>query len=139
MLSCRSHVDPLPLTLSDETCFYNKVQVFNRDTSCQVIRLFADERRKEWEERGVKRASKQAAAGGEVTEQLPFPGLHVLDALAATGLRSVRYLKEIPGVSHVTINDLDPAATEQAAQNIARNGVDLSRATIETGDATMLM
>jgi tRNA (guanine26-N2/guanine27-N2)-dimethyltransferase len=104
-----------------------------------VIRLFADERRKEWDVRGAKRASKQAAAGEAVTNQLPFPGVNVLDALAATGLRSVRYLKEIPGVNHVTINDLDPAATDQAAQNVVRNGVDPTRVTIETGDATMLM
>ena len=33
-------------------------------------------------------------------------GIHILDALAATGLRSVRYLKEIPNVRCVTINDL---------------------------------
>ncbi len=28
---------------------------------------------------------------------LTYKGIRILDALAATGLRSVRYLKEIPG------------------------------------------
>lgn len=38
--------------------------------------------------------------------KLQAQGIHILDALAATGLRSVRYLKEIPHVRCVTINDL---------------------------------
>ena len=66
-------------------------------------------------------------------------GIHILDALAATGLRSVRYLKEIPNVRHVTINDLVPEAVEVARQNCARNGIDLSRVSIEEGDACVLM
>lgn len=37
---------------------------------------------------------------------LQAQGIHILDALAATGLRSIRYLKEIPHVRCVTINDL---------------------------------
>jgi len=72
----------------------------------------------------------------------PYPppeGITILDALAATGLRSVRYLKEIPGVSSVTINDLDPAATTTAFKNCESNQVDTSRVVIRNGDARMLM
>jgi len=50
-------------------------------------------------------------------------GMCILDALAASGLRSMRYWKEIPGVKHVTINDLDPAAVERAHMNIQENGL----------------
>ena len=50
-------------------------------------------------------------------------GISILDALAASGLRSMRYWKEIPGVKHVTINDLDPAAVERAELNIGENGL----------------
>jgi tRNA (guanine26-N2/guanine27-N2)-dimethyltransferase len=48
-------------------------------------------------------------------------GITILDALAASGLRSFRYWNEIPGVKHVTINDLDHAAVERAHTNMQVN------------------
>ena len=48
-------------------------------------------------------------------------GISILDALAASGLRSIRYWKEIPLVQSVTINDLDPAAIDLARENITFN------------------
>ena len=39
-------------------------------------------------------------------------GINALEALAATGLRSVRYLKEIPGIKKLVTNDWDPKAVE---------------------------
>jgi tRNA (guanine26-N2/guanine27-N2)-dimethyltransferase len=112
-----------------EAVFYNKVQVLNRDTSIQTIRLFAEQRIKEKNQKMAKNHPDHPKC----------EGITVLDALAATGLRSIRYLKEIPGVSHVTINDLLPEATAQALENVKRNNVDVNRVTIETGDAIMLM
>ena len=53
-------------------------------------------------------------------------GITVLDALAASGLRSIRYWKEIPGVKHVTINDLEEAAVERAKDNLRNNNIDPS-------------
>uniref|UniRef100_A0A7S0TBB0 tRNA (guanine(26)-N(2))-dimethyltransferase n=1 Tax=Pseudo-nitzschia delicatissima TaxID=44447 RepID=A0A7S0TBB0_9STRA len=53
-------------------------------------------------------------------------GITVLDALAASGLRSIRYWKEIPGVKHVTINDLLEAAVERAHNNLRNNKIDPS-------------
>ena len=50
-------------------------------------------------------------------------GITILDALAASGLRSIRYWKEIPGVKHVTINDLELAAVERAFDNIQCNNL----------------
>lgn len=102
-----------------------------------MIRLFAEERN-----RTRKRSSS-----------VPTPnGIRILDALAATGLRSIRYLKEIPGVESVTINDLLPKATEAALQNVIRNEVSTDRfrgfptflkrncrVRICTGDACLLM
>ena len=70
-------------------------------------------------------------------------GIHILDALAASGLRSIRYWKEVPGIQHVTINDLDPAAVERAHANMEQN--DLTNLVVTTrtrgiriqhGDAT---
>ncbi len=155
-----------------EAVFYNKVQVFNRDISIQVIRLFAEQREKEKDDRHAKKQekylelcreqqAKEAALRGKPYDRSidvakvklfervppdekgggsdafkdpdngkeirapfkPQSGIHVLDALAATGLRSVRYLKEIPQVRKVTINDLLPEATATARINCLKNGV----------------
>ena len=122
----------------NEEVFYNKVQVFNRDMSIQVIRLFAeirDAEKKAKYEKKVQRYTEQqqqSSSGSSSSNKqkgtdrpplAPTYGLHVLDALAATGLRSVRYLKECPGVRHVTINDLLPAATAAARVTCERNGI----------------
>eukprot|EP00605_Chrysophyceae_sp_TOSAG23-4_P002644 GSChrysophyteH1.ASY1.ANO1.2920.1 assembled CDS len=48
-------------------------------------------------------------------------GIHILDALAATGLRSVRYMKEIPLVRKVTVNDIIPEAREAQKENCYKN------------------
>jgi tRNA (guanine26-N2/guanine27-N2)-dimethyltransferase len=48
---------------------------------------------------------------GETEDEKNSEGLTILDAFAASGLRSIRYWKEIPNVKHVTINDLDCAGT----------------------------
>ncbi|KAG9027167.1 RNA methyltransferase tRNA(m5U54)methyltransferase [Tulasnella sp. JGI-2019a] len=47
----------------------------------------------------------------------------VLEALSATGLRSIRYAKEIPLVRYVIANDLSPAATVAMRRNIDLNGL----------------
>lgn len=131
---------------NSEAVFYNKVQVFNRDISIQVIRLFASIRNQERRSVYQKKLASYVAMTGEETHRKrkdppnpPHEGITILDALAATGLRSVRYLKEIEGVSHLTINDILPEATAAAIVNIQQNGVDSGRVTVNTGDATMLM
>lgn len=131
-----------------EAVFYNKVQVLNRDLSIQVIRLFSEIREKEKRERYESKLSKYNAllqapsSSHPATLKPPYEptkGIHILDALAATGLRSVRYLKEIPLVNHVTINDMESAATEQALINCKQNNVDMTKVSIHTGDAIMYM
>eukprot|EP00614_Pseudopedinella_elastica_P005243 CAMPEP_0172598562 /NCGR_PEP_ID=MMETSP1068-20121228/18596_1 /TAXON_ID=35684 /ORGANISM="Pseudopedinella elastica, Strain CCMP716" /LENGTH=636 /DNA_ID=CAMNT_0013398471 /DNA_START=37 /DNA_END=1947 /DNA_ORIENTATION=+ len=66
-------------------------------------------------------------------------GITILDALAATGLRSIRYYKEIPGVKHVVVNDLDPAAVKAAEKNVTFNGLSLQQVTPQQGDGCMAM
>ena len=88
-----------------------------------------------------KKSSSDAAVRDAALASVPS-GITVLDALAATGLRSIRYLKETRCtailnspqcltrrvvVDHVVINDLLPAATEAARANVLRNGVDEER------------
>jgi tRNA (guanine26-N2/guanine27-N2)-dimethyltransferase len=46
-----------------------------------------------------------------------------LEALSATGLRSVRYLKEIDNLNMLVANDIDPAATELMQKNFDFNQI----------------
>lgn len=128
----------------EQTVFYNPVQVQNRDLSILMIALYAERRRKRLhlkdyrkklrtEENltgdALKERLEQYEATLDATELVRSEdsaedgGLTILDALAASGLRSIRYWKEIPGVKHVTINDLDPAAVERAHTNLSVNNL----------------
>ncbi|KAJ6262913.1 hypothetical protein Dda_1471 [Drechslerella dactyloides] len=57
------------------------------------------------------------------TTAVPRPRFAVLDALSATGLRALRYAKEIPFVTHITANDMSHDAVESITRNIAFNAV----------------
>lgn len=47
-----------------------------------------------------------------------------MEALSATGLRSIRYANEVPGVKQIIANDLSSAAVKSIRENIALNGVE---------------
>ncbi|NXL01542.1 TRM1 dimethyltransferase, partial [Mesembrinibis cayennensis] len=65
-------------------------------------------------------------------------GLRVLEALAASGLRSIRFAKEVPGLRTVVANDFSARAVELMSRNVAFNGVgDLVAPRM--ADARMLM
>ena len=124
-----------------------QVQVFNRDISVLVLGLFAQWR---YVEKAEKRARKEAAQAGrdgkaaaaEEKERLyaltageldelvrrdgKTSGLRVLDALAATALRSVRYAKEVPGVRAVVANDVDDVHHDYDGEDVwGFNGLQL--------------
>ncbi|XP_077183391.1 tRNA (guanine(26)-N(2))-dimethyltransferase isoform X2 [Paroedura picta] len=143
--------------------FYNPVQEFNRDLTCAVITEFVrlqlsskgiqiavpgeenaskvavdlsqgdKEDESEPELTGDKEEPKTAAVG-EVCQD----GLRVLEALAASGLRSVRFAKEVPGLRSVLANDVSSKAVELINQNIQLNDMGhLVAASLS--DARMLM
>ncbi|CAM9119035.1 unnamed protein product, partial [Discosporangium mesarthrocarpum] len=143
----------IPFSEGNEV-FYNKVQVFNRDLSIHVIKLFVEKRLEERAEKALKRefkvksmevptAEREALKGVDWAERAEqtasTDGIRILDALAATALRSVRYLKEIPGIKQVVVNDIDEAAVEAAQRNMTYNQVDPSKVHVQQGDATMVM
>lgn len=127
----------------EQAVFYNPVQVQNRDLSILMIALHAERRKKRMhlKEYRKKLRAEENFAGDDAKkrveeyeatldatelvrlEDTAEDGITILDALAASGLRSIRYWKEIPGVKHVTINDLDPVAVERAHANIAVNNL----------------
>lgn len=102
--------------------FYNPVQEFNRDTSITVINEFNEMLAEE-------RAAKNKA----------HEGISVFEALGATGLRSVRYMKEIPSITKLVGNDIDHKATELMAKNFEFNDCPAEKYEVKTRDAIDLM
>ncbi|XP_067120924.1 tRNA (guanine(26)-N(2))-dimethyltransferase-like isoform X1 [Centruroides vittatus] len=97
-----------------QDAFYNPVQEFNRDLSVAVIKEFI----KTYVPKDINCLNNEVADGGSKGR------IHILEALAASGLRSIRYAKEIPGVGTVTANDRSETAVEDIKQNIKLNEVD---------------
>ena len=80
------------------------VQQFNRDMSIAVINQFAKDR--------------------ENDEKYKFEeGLTIMEALSATGLRSIRYAKEIPMSKLIIANDFSKRAVETITNNIEKNEI----------------
>ncbi|KAL9109969.1 MAG: hypothetical protein Q9227_005492 [Pyrenula ochraceoflavens] len=52
-----------------------------------------------------------------------WPSFSILDALSASGLRAIRYAKEIPFASHIIANDVSHDAVEAIKLNIVHNEV----------------
>ena len=80
------------------------------------------------------RAEELAARGRDATQ-----GISALEALSATGLRSVRYMKEIEALRTLVANDIDPTATELMRKNFEFNSCPESKYQIYTEDAIDLM
>ena len=103
--------------------FYNPAQVVNRDLSTLAIRGYDALRR----ERPTKK--------GRPADK----GLRILEALSATGLRAIRYWKEIPNVEKIIVNDLLPEAVDAINRNLRYNRVPLTKVIANCDDAVHLM
>lgn len=69
----------------------------------------------------------------DYTSPPKFP-FRILDALSATGLRAIRYVKEIPNTTMVTANDLSAQATASIRLNVSHNEI-ADKVNVLTGDA----
>lgn len=68
--------------------------------------------------------AKESAQESKSTATLPQrPRFRILDALSATGLRALRYAKEIPFVTSVVANDMSSNAITSMKMNIEHNGL----------------
>uniref|UniRef100_A0A671T552 tRNA (guanine(26)-N(2))-dimethyltransferase n=1 Tax=Sinocyclocheilus anshuiensis TaxID=1608454 RepID=A0A671T552_9TELE len=78
------------------------------------------ENEQQMEEEGDKKEFITASVGErcEVCQ-----GLHVLEGLAASGLRSVRFALELPGLKSITANDYSAKAAALIARNAQHNNV----------------
>jgi tRNA (guanine26-N2/guanine27-N2)-dimethyltransferase len=63
--------------------------------------------------------------------------LNICDALSATGIRGIRYSKEVKGIKEVVLNDKNPVAVKVMKKNIKLNK--LKNCRIEKKDANMLL
>lgn len=115
------------ILIDKKNIFYNPVQEFNRDLSIAVLTQYTKERRQKLKD------NPKAAKQQDLNE-----GLRIIEALSATGLRSIRYAKEIPGVTEILANDIAAAAVEAIQKNVTYNGVgDIVKPNHD--DATMAM
>lgn len=129
--------------------FYNPVQEFNRDLTCAVITEFAriqlgakgiqikvpgediqkvvvDLSEEEKEKVDLKEGENRlpgdqprTAVVGEICKE----GLLVLEGLAASGLRSIRFAREVPGLQSVIANDASARAVDLIRRNVQLNDV----------------
>eukprot|EP00004_Rigifila_ramosa_P005664 TRINITY_DN16332_c0_g1_i1.p1 TRINITY_DN16332_c0_g1~~TRINITY_DN16332_c0_g1_i1.p1 ORF type:complete len:606 (-),score=127.05 TRINITY_DN16332_c0_g1_i1:14-1792(-) len=111
--------------------FYNNVQEVNRDFSVAALRLFAEIWAQEKREISSRRQGRDQSEGQT--------GLRVLEALSATGLRAIRYIREVPGISHIVANDLLPAAAAAIQRNLDHNGIPPELVRANQGDANLVM
>lgn len=96
-----------------QAAFYNPAQVVNRDLSVCAIEVFSRNRRTEPRRRGGT-----------------MSGITILEALSATGLRAIRYFKEITNVRYIIANDVDPDAVKCIKINCSFNKVPVGCPTV---------
>ncbi|MCJ7450547.1 MAG: tRNA (guanine(10)-N(2))-dimethyltransferase [Candidatus Nanohaloarchaeota archaeon QJJ-9] len=81
----------------DSEVFYNSEMVRNRDISIAALQTYNSRKK----------------------------NLRILDALSGSGIRALRYAKEVGHAKKVTANDLKPEAYENIQKNAKINGLDL--------------
>lgn len=123
---------------SENEVFYNPVQEFNRDLTIAIINEFGKLYLQELKEKRNKKPKKESTKGDGLCAIKEKSGITVFEGLSATGLRSVRFAKEIQNLEKVVANDFDPVAVELIKRNIEHNQVGyIVEAT--QGDANFVM
>ncbi|KAJ3353158.1 tRNA methyltransferase 1 [Entophlyctis luteolus] len=115
---------------SSQDVFYNPIQEFNRDMSIAAISMYA----------ARHPPSRAHAAKKPRCDPEPKLEMHILEGLSATGLRAIRYAKEInaPGIGRIVANDFDAAAAAAIRRNAQENAV-LGKVVPNHGDANLVM
>ena len=103
--------DPSDYAPSKAPVFYNPVMELNRDISVLALQAY------------------QRTANREIS---------ICEPLASSGVRGVRYAKEIHGVSKVLLNDMNTRAVKMAKHNVQLNKLD-DRVSVKHKDANCLL
>lgn len=113
--------------------FYNMPQVINRDLSCAVIQTYVKQLKQH-------RISINEQRKAENRSEIAFPKkTKLLEALSATGLRSIRYALEVDQVDEIIANDIDAMAAETIRKNRDFNGISPERVVASHADAKKLL
>lgn len=113
--------------------FYNPVQEFNRDLSIATIRCWSKLRRAEL-------ASKNATRTDTNNNAKISRKFKLAEALAASGLRSIRYAKELDEeLSQIIANDMSADAVESIKRNCEFNDIPEGKVVANRADACDLM
>ena len=74
-----------------------------------------------------------------ISEGEKFNGVKIIDALSASGLRTIRFLKELDGINIVYANDISPASHKLMRDNFDLNELDESKLKMTMDDANLLL
>lgn len=109
-------IEPEEEPTTDSDVFYNTAMVTNRDISVACLNAYNEQRERD-------------------------TGMTICDALAASGIRGLRYAKDVSDVDEVVINDRDPEAVENIRTNLSLNTetTDDEQVTITNRDANTLL
>lgn len=77
--------------------FYNPAQKFNRTLTIKIINQF------------IRNSKKD--------------GIRLLECMSATGLRGIRYIKELHGENTIVMNDISLSACSSIVENCLKNGI----------------
>ncbi|KAJ9119628.1 hypothetical protein QFC22_003337 [Naganishia vaughanmartiniae] len=94
-----------------------RVQIYKK-----ALKLWTREKEEKGDAYTEKMPTLEDVAPGEIGEY-QCPKYTVLEALSATGLRSIRYAQELPNVGLVLANDMSPKACEAMRRNVEFNNV----------------
>ncbi|OBZ75596.1 tRNA (guanine(26)-N(2))-dimethyltransferase [Grifola frondosa] len=86
-------------------------------------------------ESGTPAEVEKFASGSQKQPEYRRQTFVILEALSATGLRSIRYAKEIPLVKYVIANDISPAAAAAMRRNVELNNLGGQETSSEEGSA----
>ena len=119
---------------SPPNVFYNPVQEFNRDLTIAVLSLVSKDKNADTKSDVLNNSETEnntmcpsACEKKEIKLEAGKKhenGISILEGLAASGLRSVRFALEIPGVKKIVANDFSNVAVEYIKKNIEHNGVE---------------
>lgn len=105
---------------SSHDVFYNPVQEFNRDLSIAVLKQFF----KEFTADRLNKNEIKQEKNLEKETSILSPEFRILEALAASGLRSIRFAKEISHPVKIIANDRSSQAFQSIRRNITHNNVE---------------
>ncbi|WOG93230.1 hypothetical protein DCAR_0312511 [Daucus carota subsp. sativus] len=125
--------------------FYNKTQVNNRDISIAVLRTFISKQKEEYKSFLSRRKKVPPKIPEKPIYETEVPTISnpkatIDSALSASGLRAIRYAREVECIGEVVALDNDKVSVEASRRNIKFNGsVASSKVDSQLADAHVYM